>query len=315
MDDLIKRLRRLDPVPEQLAPVPLDEMMRLLDQQPDRRAADPVTRGARDDRSRRRPSIGALATIASLIVALIIGGGALVLLGNDKRAVPSSAHTVTPGRQELISMLGVLRRPQTKADVDRWLLNQIEQRDTRAQLLGTPDVPLMRLVITSWGEKLYLVPMKPPTVSALRAAWEKISQLNPQSIPLRKFIAAHDIERLSLSTSNAGGGGDATAANIQDAGSDAFAGAGVAGLRPSQGGYQYLIRVVPDHVTKVVFVVRSHLGRVEPGIPANAPPAVVTARVHDNIAAARIIRKGPGGSFEATWYGNQDQVLKRSFWP
>jgi hypothetical protein len=315
MDDLIERLRRLDPVPEQLAPVPLDEMMRLLDQQPDRRAADPVTRGARADRSRRRPSIGALATIASVIVALIIGAGALVLLGNDKRAVPSSARTVTPGRQELISMLGVLRRPQTKADVDKWLLNQIEQRDTRTRQLGTPDVPLMRLVITSWGEKLYLVPMKPPTVNALRATWEKISQLNPQSIPLRKFIAAHDIERLSLFTSNGGGGGGATAANIQDAGSDAFAGAGVAGLRPGQGGYQYLIRVVPDGVTKVVFVVRGHLGRVEPGIRANPPPAVVTATVHDNIAAARIVRKGPGGSFEATWYGNHDRVVKRTFWP
>jgi hypothetical protein len=313
MDDLIERLRRLDPIPDQLAPLALEDMLRLLDQQPDRPAPDPLTPSARDRRSCWRPSIGALVTVASVIISLVIGVGALVLLGHDNRTaqstVPSSGHAATPGRQELISMLGVLRRPQTKADIDRALLNSVNPLMLQG---GTPDVPLMRLVITSWGEKLYLIPMKPPSVSALRAVWEKIS--TPR-IPLRRFIAAHDMETLGFFTSNGGGGGGQTAANIQYVGSDGFTGARFAGLRTAQGGYQYLIRVVPDDVTKVVFVVRGHLGHVEPGIPANPPPTTVTATVHDNIAAARIIRKGPGGSFEAIWYGNHDQVLKRSFWP
>ena len=314
MDDLIERLRRLDPVPEQLASLPLEDMLRLLDQQPDRPhpAPGPLTPSARERRSRWRPSIGAFVTIASVIIVLVIGIGALALFGHDKRTAPPGEGAGTPGRQELISMLGVLRRPQTKADVDPRLLNLVDQRQSRALLLGAPDVPLMRLVITSWGEKLYLMPMKPPRVTALRAAWEK---LGPRRIRLPKFIAANDIERLSLLASNGGGGGDATAADIQHVGSDAFARAGFVGLRPGQGGYQYLIRVVPDGVTKVMFVVRGHLGGVKSGRPPSSTPVTDTVTVHDNIAAARIIQKRPGGSFEAIWYGNHDQVLKRSFWP
>jgi hypothetical protein len=285
-------------------------MLRLLDQQPDRLAPDPFAPSARDRRSRWRAGIGAFVTVAVVMIAVVIGVGGLVLLGHDnrtaQRTAPSNEHGAAPGRHELIGMLGVLRRPQTKADIDRVLLNSIKQRERPGLLQGTPDVPLMRLVVTSWGEKLYLIPMKPPTKSALRAVWQKIS---PPRIQLRRFVAAHDMETLGLFTSNGGGGGDQTAADIQYVGSDAFTG------RPTQGGYQYLIRVVPDDVTKVVFLVRGHLGHVEPGIPANPPPATVTTTVHNNIAATRIIRKGPGGSFEAIWYDKYDQVVKRSFWP
>jgi hypothetical protein len=306
MDELIERLRRLDPVPEQLAPLPLESLLRLLDQQPDRPARAPVTPSARDRRSRWQASIGAFVTVAAVIIALVVGVGGLVLLGHDNRTAQPTAPGATPGRQQLIGMLGVLRRPQTEADIDRGLLNSITRRVHQGLPQGAPDVPLMRLVITSWGEKLYLIPMKPPSNSALRGIWQKTS--GPR-MPLRRFIAAHDMETLGLFTSNGGGGGNQTSANIQYLGSDAFTG------RPAQRGYQYLIRVVPDDVTKVVFVVRGHLGHLEPGIPANPPPTTVTATVHNNIAAARSIRKGPGGSFEAIWYGTHDQVLKRSVWP
>jgi hypothetical protein len=209
-------------------------------------------------------------------------------------------------------MLAVLRRPQTEADIDPELLRLIKPPPPYpAWLQRTPDVPLMRRVLTIWGEKLYLIPMKPESVSELRAAWAQ----HRRHLPLSRFIAAHDVETLALYTSNGGGGGEATAGSIQYVGSDAFQGWRVAGLKPGQGGYQYLIRVVPDGVTKVVFVVRGHLGPRTPDTPANPPPTKVTAIVHDNIAAARIRRQAPAGSFEAIWYDKNGHILKRSFWP
>ena len=86
-------------------------------------------------------------------------------------------------------------------------------------------------------------------------------------------------------------------------------------LGVSRGGYQYLIRVVPDDVSKVVFVVRGHLGRLPPGTTADPSPATITAIVHDNVAAARIRRQNPAGKFEAIWYDAAGRVVKRSFWP
>ena len=43
-------------------------------------------------------------------------------------------------------------------------------------------------------------------------------------------------------------------------------------LGVSRGGYQCLIRVVPDDVSKVVFVVRGHLGRLRPALRRILPP-------------------------------------------
>lgn len=313
-DDVIERLRRLDPVPERLPPPPLQPLLLRLERWPDGPTAAGLTVVARG-RRRRIPSSGALVTVFSVFVAVVIAVGALALLGDRGRApqtrATSRASLATPGRRELIAMLGVLRRPQTKADIDPWLVRFIRQRDSRMGLVGTPDVPLMRRVTTSWGENLYLIALKPPSASALHATWERMGRPRP---PLRQFVARNDVETLGLFTSN-GGGGSQTAADIQYLGSDAFEGAHAAGLSPAQGGYQYLIRVVPDGVAKVVFVVRGHLGRVEPGIPANPPPATVAVTVHDNVAAARIKRKGPAGRFEAIWYATNGRALRRSYWP
>jgi hypothetical protein len=254
-------------------------------------------------------------TVASVVIVIVIGVGAFVLLGHDDRpphpAVPSTAQGVIPGRRQLIDMLGVFRRPQVATDIDRRLLAHIAQRDSQLEPLGPPDVALMRRVVTSWRESLYLVAIKPPSVSALRAVWKRMSEPRPS---LRRFIAAHDAETFGLFMSNGGGGANATAADIQYVGSDAFIGGRFAGL-PATQGYQYLIRVVPDGVTKVVFVVRGHQSRVKAGTPATIRPATVTTTVHDNVAAARIRRAAPGGGFEAIWYDANGHVVKRSFWP
>jgi len=281
-----------------------------LDQQPARSMKDaPMPRAGRHKAHRRR-TVGGLVTIAAVVIAVAVGVGAVVLLGHGSPApqpnVRPSGHAAISGRQELISMLGVLRRPQTSADINRKLLHS----PYPLWLQGMADVPLMRLVITAWGEKLNLVAIKPPSVGALRSAWKKMNR----PFPLRQYIAARDVETLSLFTNNGGGGGRVTAADLQYLGSDAFEGARTAGLKPSQGGYQYLIRVVPDGVTKVAFVVRGHLGPLAPGT-ANPPPTKVTAIVHDNVAAARITRQESAGNFEAIWYAKNGHILKRSFWP
>lgn len=316
MDDVIERLRRLDPVPEPSPPPPLQALLRRLEQGREHAMPDPATPDAGGRGSCAGRSIGALVTVASVVIVIVIGVGAFVLLAHDDRpphpAVPSTAQRVTPGRRQLIDMLGVLRRPQVATDIDRRLLAHIAQRDSQLEPLGPPDVPLMRRVVTSWRESLYLVAIKPSNVSALRAVWTRMAAPRPS---LHRFIAAHDAETFGLFMSNGGGGASATAADIQYVGSDAFVGGRFAGLPANQVGYQYLIRVVPDGVTKVGFLVRSHQGRVKPGTPATVRPATVTATVRDNVAAARIRRAAPGGDFEAIWYDANGHVIKRSVWP
>lgn len=317
MDDAFERLRQVDPVPEQLPPLPLELLLSRLNQQPAQppQAASLTPRDRSRD-FRRLPSIGTFLTAVSVAIALVFAVGAVALLARHGRSSLHSAsprsQTATPGRQQLIDMLSVLRRPQTKADIDRWLVGFVRQRNSKIGMAGSPDVPLMRRVMTSWGEKLYMVPLKPRSVIALRRIWERMS---PPRVPMRRFIAANYVETLGVFTGNGGGGGSNTAADIQYAGLDGFAGARYVGLRPSQGGYQYLVQVVPDGVAKVVFVVRGHLGRRESGVSASPPRRTVPVTVHDNVAAARITRKGPSGEIGAIWYDQGGQVLKRTSWP
>ncbi len=316
MDDAIERLRRLDPVPERLAPPPLPPLLSEWDTPRAHHGVD--SRGHRPQTPwwGRRPNAGAAVAVASVAVAVAVVIGALVLLGQRDRSsrpmAPSAPRSSAAGRQQLIAMLGVLRRRQTTADIDRNLLRDIAQRNPENPSVGSPDLPLIRRVVTPWGESLFLIAMKPPSVRALRRTWSGLSAPRP---PLHSFLAAHRAETLGLYTSNGGGGGDQTVNDLQYLGSDAFVSGRFAGLGPRQGGYQYLIRVVPDDVTKVVFVVRGHLGRLAPGTTADPSPVTITATVHDNVAAARIRRQHPAGNFEAIWYDAAGRVLTRSFWP
>ncbi|MGO9750976.1 MAG: hypothetical protein ACLP8S_14975 [Solirubrobacteraceae bacterium] len=110
-----------------------------------------------------------MVTVLTIVVGIVIAVVALTELGHRARR-PATAAAV-PGRQQLIDVLAVLRRPQTKADLDPRLLSWLERTRPGEALRGTPDRPLIRLAtVTPWGEKVLLVPMKPPMPSAGGAA-------------------------------------------------------------------------------------------------------------------------------------------------
>ena len=114
MDDVIERLRRLDPVPEQLAPPPIAELLSQLDRQ-----ADGPPSSSLSPRQRHRAlSVGALVTAASVGIVVVIVVGSLVLLGrgNSSPRHAAAGRSVAASRAALIQTLGVLRTPQTRID-------------------------------------------------------------------------------------------------------------------------------------------------------------------------------------------------------
>jgi hypothetical protein len=93
---------------------------------------------------RWRVSLSGLAAATLVAVTVALAAGAVVLLGGHKRVTPAAA--AVPGRQQLIDILGVLRRPQTEAD--------LSLPPGMRTLFGAPDVSLIRLAtITPWGER------------------------------------------------------------------------------------------------------------------------------------------------------------------
>jgi hypothetical protein len=106
--------------------------------------------------ARRRSSLGAVAAVAFSALAVVVALGALVALHGRPSSPSRPAASAKPSsRQQLIDILGVLRRPQTPADLR--ILSQV----THVPLfLGTPDRSLVRFATTTpWGEKLFFVPM------------------------------------------------------------------------------------------------------------------------------------------------------------
>lgn len=134
----------------------------------ERELVEAARRQADDRRSRRRFGLGrivdAFAVAAVLAVTLVIGAGALILLVGQHRA--GSPTYAVPGREQLVDIIGALRRPRTSADVHSPTIARLlsgynpgrEPWDAR----GAPDLPLIRrAAVTPWGEAVFLVPLKP----------------------------------------------------------------------------------------------------------------------------------------------------------
>ncbi len=225
--------------------------------------------------ARRRSSLGAFAAVALSGAAMAVALGALLSLHGRSAPTPTrpSAAARPSSRQQLIDILGVLRRPQTPAD-----LRILSQLTPPPPFFGTPDRSLIRFATTTpWGERLYFVPM-----TARRAR--------------------RQVERLSV-FSTQGGGGASTATQIeagQEIGTEG--GGGIRGTRVTV--------VVPDGVARVAFVLPRQPQPGQFGAPVYRHSLTVPVAVHGNVAAVQIDRQS-GIPFPMIWYGADGHVVKR----
>jgi hypothetical protein len=249
--------------------------------------------------ARRRSSLGAFAAVVMAGLAVVVALGALVALHRHEpssRPAPA-AHHVVPGRRQLIAILGVLRRPQTKADLSRRILPTTPF--PLSAMEGEPDLPLVRFATTApWGEKLYLVPSRPPTAAELAIAARRFPQIHAQN-------HVHDETLAVMSAGGGGGGSDAAAIEAGSAMQIEGAGHSFAGGSTKT----RFILVVPDGVTRVEFYFPPQ------AIPAGGPvyrhSLAVTVPVNANIAAVEVNRQFAGGEPALIWYGAAGQVIKR----
>jgi hypothetical protein len=256
--------------------------------------------------ARRRSSLGAFAAVVLSAVAVVVALGAILSVRGHRPSGASSSHQAAvapiPGRQQLIDILGVLRRPQVPSDLDPHYLPFLSGRGGVIQALtGTPDRALIRYATTTpWGAKIYLVPLKPATVAELKAA-------------LRRFHGSRGLisqirsrgETVGIYGSDGGGGGS-DVASIEAGQGMEIDGAG----RTFAGGStetRYIL-VVPDGVIRVGFYFPAQA--VPAGGPVYRHSLTVTVPVHGNVAAVQVGRQCCGGPPALIWYGAGGRVIK-----
>jgi hypothetical protein len=134
----------------------------------ERELVEAARRQADNRRTKRPYGLGRIvegfAIAAVLAVTLVIGAGALILLGRQHRA--NSPTRAVSDRQQLVDIIGALRRPQTFADLHSptiaRLLSGYQTRREPWDARGAPELPLIRrAAVTPWGEAVFLVPLKP----------------------------------------------------------------------------------------------------------------------------------------------------------
>jgi hypothetical protein len=224
--------------------------------------------------------------VFGVAISIAIAGLALGLLGRNHTKPNASAARATSSPQALLDILGVLRRPQTKADLNAALLQTLERQSrTGALPVGEPIRPLVRLAtVTPQGAKVFLAVFTPPSERAiarlpapLRAS-ETRRLADGQGYTLALFV-------------NRGGGCCATAADIE-----AF------GDSQSFGPPTQFVLLVPDGIAKVTVLLKR--GRLL---------HAVTATVHSNIAAFGIVNDVSDyvSDRNMIWYGPSGNVVKR----
>jgi hypothetical protein len=265
------------------------------------------------DRTRRVGAGRMLAALGTGLVAVItlgIAAAALVLVGGaHKRAAPSAAGS---SRQQLIDILGVLRRPQTKADLHSpgiaGFLGAYQRGSTPPQgllLRGSPDIPLIRrAAVTPWGSAVFVIPMKPAPAQAIAAATR--TGFPQASLRVRRSTIFHQ-ERVDVFVDGSGGGG-APASSIETRGVMLSEGAG----RSFAGGSTEtrFVLLVPDGVAKVELYFPAE--NLPAGGPTYRHTVAVTVPVRGNVAAAQVNRECCSGDEPALiWYAADGTIVKR----
>jgi hypothetical protein len=102
-------IRGANPYPSELPPLPIEPVMRRLGEE-----------GSRQPRARRRIpllKIGGVMVAVSVVVALGVVVVAITALSHRHRTTVAGGSPVASSRRQLLQILGVLRRPQTRTDL------------------------------------------------------------------------------------------------------------------------------------------------------------------------------------------------------
>ena len=258
-------------------------------------------------------AVAGLRAIPLAMAVLVTIAIVVFALGEVRHRGPHHVTTsaAATSRQQLIDTLGVLRRPQTYADLNspgiaRFLsrYSAVGQAPPLLMAAGTPDLPLIRRAATTpWGTGVFVIPMKPVTGGSLAALKARYPNFPTSLFGQRRRGEGIDLEV------DSGGGCCSSAADIK-AGHDLTTdGAG----RSFAGGSTQtrLILLVSDGVAKVQFVLPRQPSRSSPGSPIYARPLRVTVPVHGNVAAVQVNRECCAGAVPMIWYAADGHVIKR----
>jgi hypothetical protein len=230
-------------------------------------------------------------------VAIVVTVAGVALLGGQRHPSGRSADSQ---EQPLLRILGVLRRPQTRADLPPALLRVLNQRDS-LPLLGTPDLRSVRLAaVTTAGVQLFLVPYEPPATRSPSTLTSKLA------LPRRTASARARLERSFRAQGDTlliqvmyhgrdiGGAAGASAETIQHQGQWTWSGGYFQQTTPE------LFLVVPDGVREVSLLVHASAGLTR-----------VTGLVHNNVFGVQVPGASGGPPQNMIWYGPDGQVLRR----
>jgi hypothetical protein len=192
----------------------------------------------------------------------------------------SAAIEFTPGREQLIDVLAVLRRPQTSADLHSGDIPAILRRGSTPFSRSVDTRLVRRAGVTAWGAPLLLIPFLPATAAQRR----------------RSSFARTAESKLEGIWINSGGGSCCyTAANVE------------AGNAMNEGGVGSLI--TGKHQTRLIMLVPDGVARVE--FRWHSPRLDVTARVHDNVASVAANRPCCHGIERTIWYSADGRVIRQ----
>ncbi len=249
----------------------------------------------------------AVSVVAGVVVVAVVVGG-----GSRAPSQPGAhGHDQANSEKGLLRIVGVLRRPQTKADLPKALL-PILQETGRDAFVGRPDLAGVRLAtVTPAGEQVFLVPLDPPTVPSVATYLSRL----PKAIRRR---ARQHLERPGLKGELRAEAAQGDRLEVQLLYHGHQAGVGptstpTAQLFARQGAYTFtsdynansleLILVVPDGVARVTVIAASH--------DTSSGFTRVTGVVHNNVATVLLPAPVENPANNMIWYGPAGNVLRR----
>jgi hypothetical protein len=218
-------------------------------------------------------SVPVLVTFAVVAVVLSVGHT------SRQTIAPTARPNSVASRQRLISILGVLRQPQTKAAADFHQTGWPTPPKPGSQI--APDRALVRLATTTpWGTKVFVVPLTPPSNKVERKDLGETVAVWVQGIGWADFNPVDSLQ------------------------SEGGWGPGQAVTEPNGTKLYRTFALVPDGVTKVAIYPQAKLGR------STDPGPLVSATVHNNVAVFQTHAHGPGPVL-GYWYGSDGRIIKR----